>query len=117
MIFNTLNLSIISAFAFIAAIYHKFNHMSFKSLLFMSAGSVLYETHTKNIEKYGGLIKNMPITAISFLIAAISISALPPTNGFLSEWMIFQSMLSSSGIENISLKLAKLSPNVKTSLY
>jgi hydrogenase-4 component B len=47
----------------------------------------------------------MPITAISFLIAAISISALPPTNGFLSEWMIFQSMLSSSGIENISLKL------------
>jgi hydrogenase-4 component B len=49
MIFNTLNLPIISAFAFIAAIYHTFNHMSFKSLLFMSAGSVLYETHTKNI--------------------------------------------------------------------
>jgi hydrogenase-4 component B len=48
----------------------------------------------------------MPITAISFLIAAISISALPPTNGFLSEWMIFQSMLSSSSIENIALKLA-----------
>ncbi|WP_024787928.1 proton-conducting transporter membrane subunit [Lebetimonas sp. JH369] len=106
MIFNTLNMPILSAFAFIAAIYHTFNHMSFKSLLFMSAGSVLYETHTKNLEQYGGLIKNMPITAFSFLLAAVSISALPPTNGFLSEWMTFQSMLSSSGISNIALKLA-----------
>ena len=106
MIFYTLKLYTLSAFAFIAAVYHTFNHMSFKALLFMSAGSVLYETHTKNIEKYGGLIKNMPITAFMFLIAAISISALPPTNGFLSEWMIFQSMLSSSGIDNLALKLS-----------
>ena len=106
MIFMTLNLPTISAFAFIAGVYHTFNHMSFKGLLFMSAGSVLYETHTKNIEKYGGLIKNMPITAFMFLIAAISISALPPTNGFLSEWMIFQSMLSSNGIDNLALKLS-----------
>ena len=106
MIFMTLNLPTISAFAFIAGVYHTFNHMSFKGLLFMSAGSVLYETHTKNIEKYGGLIKNMPITAFMFLIAAISISALPPTNGFLSEWMIFQSMLSSNIIDNLALKLS-----------
>ena len=106
MIFTTLKLPVLAAFAFIAAVYHTFNHMSFKSLLFMSAGSVLYETHTKNIEKYGGLIKNMPITAFMFLIAAISISALPPTNGFLSEWMTFQSMLSSGEISNITLKLA-----------
>ena len=106
MIFTTLKMPLLAAFAFIAGVYHTFNHMSFKSLLFMSAGSVLYETHTKNIEKYGGLIKNMPITAIMFLIAAISISALPPTNGFLSEWMIFQSMLSSSGISNLALKLS-----------
>ena len=106
MIFMTLNMPTLSAFAFIAGVYHTFNHMSFKALLFMSAGSVLYETHTKNIEKYGGLIKNMPITAFMFLIAAISISALPPTNGFLSEWMIFQSMLSSSGIDNLALKLS-----------
>ena len=106
MIFTTLKLPVLAAFAFIAAVYHTFNHMSFKSLLFMSAGSVLYETHTKNIEKYGGLIKNMPITAFMFLIAAISISALPPTNGFLSEWMIFQSMLNSGEISDITLKLA-----------
>jgi hydrogenase-4 component B len=106
MVFTTLKLPLLAAFAFIAAVYHTFNHMSFKSLLFMSAGSVLYETHTKNIEKYGGLIKNMPITAFMFLIAAISISAIPPTNGFLSEWMIFQSMLSSGEISEITLKLA-----------
>jgi len=106
MIFVYLKLPLLAAFAFIAGVYHTFNHMSFKGLLFMSAGSVLYETHTKNIEKYGGLIKNMPITAFMFLIAAISISALPPTNGFLSEWMIFQSMLSSHIANDLVLKLA-----------
>ncbi len=106
MIFDSLGLKTLSSFAFIAALFHSFNHMSFKSLLFMGAGSVLHQTHTRNIEKYGGLIKSMPITAVTFLLASISISALPPTNGFLSEWMIFQSMLGSSHIDNISLKLA-----------
>jgi hydrogenase-4 component B len=106
MIFDTLGLKVLSTFAFMAALFHTFNHMSFKSLLFMGAGSLLHQTHTKNMEKYGGLIKSMPVTALTFLIAAISISALPPSNGFLSEWMIFQSMLSSSHIDNISLKLA-----------
>jgi len=105
MIFDTLGLETLSSFSFIASLFHTFNHMSFKSLLFMGAGSILHQTGTKNIEKYGGLIKNMPITAITFLLASISISALPPTNGFLSEWMIFQSMLSSSNIGDISLKL------------
>ena len=106
MIFDTLGLKSLSIFSFIAALFHSFNHMSFKSLLFMGAGSVLHQTHTKNMEKYGGLIKAMPITALTFLIASISISALPPSNGFLSEWMIFQSMLGSSHIDNTSLKLA-----------
>ena len=105
MIFDTLHLPILSAFAFIAALFHIFNHMSFKSLLFMGAGSVLHQTNTKNIEKYGGLIKTMPITAVIFLIAAVSISALPPSNGFLSEWMIFQSLLSSHNINVMTLKL------------
>ncbi|BCD67289.1 proton-conducting transporter membrane subunit [Nitratiruptor sp. YY09-18] len=106
MIFASLNLPLLATFAFIAALFHTFNHMSFKSLLFMAAGSVLHQTHTKNIEKYGGLIKSMPLTALSFLFAAVSISALPPTNGFLSEWMIFQSLLSSSNITNIALKIS-----------
>ncbi len=107
MIFDTLHLDILSAFSFIAAIFHIFNHMGFKSLLFMAAGSLLHQTHTKDLEKYGGLIKSMPITAFTFLFAAMSITALPPTNGFISEWMIFQSILSSSTIANaMTLKLA-----------
>ena len=106
MIFMHLGLSTLATFALLAALFHIFNHMSFKSLLFMSAGAVLHQTDTKNIEKYGGLIKSMPITAASFLFAAISISALPPTNGFLSEWMIFQSLLGSSSISDISLKIS-----------
>ena len=106
MIFDSMGLKVLSSFAFIAALFHTFNHMSFKSLLFMGAGSVLHQTHTKNIEKYGGLIKSMPVTALTFLLASVSISALPPSNGFLSEWMIFQSMLGSSHLDNISLKLA-----------
>jgi len=106
MIFDSLGLQTLSSFAFIAALFHTFNHMSFKSLLFMGAGSVLHQTHTKNMEKYGGLMKSMPITAVTFLLASISISALPPSNGFLSEWMIFQSMLGSSNITDMSLKLA-----------
>jgi len=106
MIFDSLGLKTLSSFAFIAALFHVFNHMSFKSLLFMGAGSVLHQTHTKNMEKYGGLIKSMPITAVTFLLASISISALPPSNGFLSEWMIFQSMLGSYNIADMSLKLA-----------
>ncbi|MCD6432853.1 MAG: hydrogenase, partial [Sulfurimonas sp.] len=107
MIFESLNFHILSTFSFIAALFHVFNHMGFKSLLFMGAGSVLHQTHTKEIEKFGGLIKSMPITAFTFLFAAMSITALPPTNGFLSEWMIFQSMLSSSHIANdMTLKLA-----------
>ncbi|SFV67186.1 Hydrogenase-4 component B / Formate hydrogenlyase subunit 3 [hydrothermal vent metagenome] len=106
MIFDTLGLKTLSTFAFIAAVFHTFNHMSFKSLLFMGAGALLHQTHTKNMEKYGGLIQSMPVTAFTFLIAAISISALPPSNGFLSEWMIFQSMLASSHINIIALKLA-----------
>jgi len=106
MIFDSLGLKALSTFAFIAALFHVFNHMSFKSLLFMGAGSVLHQTHTKNIEKYGGLIKSMPVTALTFLLASISISALPPSNGFLSEWMIFQSMLGSHDITDTSLKLA-----------
>jgi hydrogenase-4 component B len=106
MIFSSMGLRTLGAFAFVAALFHTFNHMSFKSLLFMGAGAVLHETHSKNIEHYGGLMRSMPVTALTFLLASVSISALPPSNGFLSEWMIFQSMLGSSQLADTSLKLA-----------
>jgi hydrogenase-4 component B len=59
----------------------------------MGAGSILYSTHTKNIEKLGGLIKRMPMSAILMLIGVLSISAMPPFSGFVSEWLTFQSLL------------------------
>jgi hydrogenase-4 component B len=83
-----------------AALFHTLNHAIFKSLLFLTAGSVVETTGTRDIEKMGGLIKTMPATAVLFLIGAISISALPPLNGFVSELMIFQAFFSSFSINN-----------------
>jgi hydrogenase-4 component B len=88
--------------ALAAALYHTVNHALFKSLLFLSAGSVVHAMHTRNMEKYGGLIKLMPWTSFLFLIGAVAISGLPPFNGFVSEWLTFQSLF--AGI--LSLPLA-----------
>ncbi|WP_418790850.1 hydrogenase 4 subunit B [Phosphitispora sp. TUW77] len=76
-----------------AALFHVFNHAIFKGLLFLGAGSVHFATRTRDIEKLGGLLKKMPWTGFFFLIGAISISAIPPFNGFVSEWLTFQSLL------------------------
>jgi len=99
------DLAMISLFA---ALFHTLNHALFKSLLFLSAGSVVHKMHTKNIEEMGGLIKKMPYTAILFLIGAISISALPPFNGFVSELMIFQVFLKFSVLSSPIIKIILL---------
>ena len=76
-----------------AGLFHTFNHAIFKGLLFMGAGAVHYATHTRDIEQMGGLLKRMPWTGFFFLIGAISISAIPPFNGFASEWLTYQALL------------------------
>ena len=93
MLFYSFNYKVLAAFALLAALFHTYNHAIFKGLLFMGAGSFLLKTHTKDMEKYGGLIKLMPFTSLFFLIGSISISALPPFNGFVSEWLTYQSLL------------------------
>jgi hydrogenase-4 component B len=93
LMFHRYGLMPLSALSFIGALYHVLNHATFKGLLFLGAGSVLHATHTRNMEEMGGLIKRMPWTALFFLIGAAAISALPPLNGFASEWIIFQSLL------------------------
>ena len=75
---------------FSAGLYHAMNHTFFKGLLFLSAGAVLYETGTTNLDELGGLSKKMPWTTGLFLVGALSISGLPPFNGFASKWMIYQ---------------------------
>jgi hydrogenase-4 component B len=93
LIFHSYGLMTLAALGFIGGLYHTINHATFKGLLFLGAGSVLHATHTRNMEGMGGLIKRMPVTALCFLIGAAAISALPPLNGFASEWIVFQSLL------------------------
>jgi len=76
-----------------AGLYHVLNHAVFKGLLFLSAGSVVVATGTRQIEDFGGLLRRMPRTGLCFLVGAIAISGLPPFNGFASEWLAFQSLL------------------------
>ena len=93
LVFHSYGLMTLAALGFIGGLYHTINHASFKGLLFLGAGSVLHATHTRNMEEMGGLIKRMPWTALFFLIGSAAISALPPLNGFASEWLVFQSLL------------------------
>ncbi len=77
----------------IAGLYHTLNHAIFKGLLFLGAGSILHATGLRNLNDMGGLIRRMPATAMYFLVGALAISALPPLNGFVSEWLTFQTAL------------------------
>lgn len=105
MIFQSYGLKALAALGVLAGLYHTINHALFKALLFLGAGSLLYATHTRNMEEYGGLLRRMPWTGGFFLIGAVSISALPPTNGFVSEWLVFQSLFLSFQIPTVFLKL------------
>jgi hydrogenase-4 component B len=83
------------------ALLHTLNHSLFKSLLFFTAGSVYQQTHTRDMEKLGGLIRTMPQTAMLFLAGAMAIGGLPPFNGFVSEFLIYSGIL--LGIKSISI--------------
>jgi formate hydrogenlyase subunit 3/multisubunit Na+/H+ antiporter MnhD subunit len=82
-----------AALALTAAVFHVFNHSLFKSLLFLGSGAILNATGERDMEHLGGLIHRMPTTAVAFLVGCIAISALPPFNGFASEWLTFQAIL------------------------
>jgi len=84
----------------IAALYHTLNHAVFKGLLFLGAGSILHSTGLRDLNAMGGLIRTMPATAFYFLVGALAISALPPLNGFVSEWLTFQTALQASLLEH-----------------
>ena len=90
LVFLKLNFPVLAVFSLAAGLYHLINHAIFKGLLFLCAGSVYKATGTRDMEKLGGLIKKMPWTAMAFLFGAMSISALPPLNGFVSEWLTLQ---------------------------
>lgn len=83
----------IALMGFIAAFFHILNHAVFKSLLFMLSGNVYTATKTRDMDSLGGLHKKMPITSIIFFVTVLSICALPPLNGFASEWMVYKTMV------------------------
>jgi hydrogenase-4 component B len=82
----------IGAFLLIVALYHSINHGVYKTLLFQEAGVIEHATGTRDLDRLGGLIRRMPRTAVIFLIGTLAIAALPPFNGFVSEWMLFQGL-------------------------
>jgi formate hydrogenlyase subunit 3/multisubunit Na+/H+ antiporter MnhD subunit len=83
----------VGALGLIAALYHTVNHALFKSLLFLGAGAIIFRTHERDLNHMGGLIRRMPATALYFLVGCIAIAGLPPLNGFVSEWLTFQTAL------------------------
>lgn len=90
MIGNHLRLPLLAQLGLAAALFHTLNHALFKSLLFLGAGAVDARAHTRDIEHLGGLIHRMPWTAGSFIIGSAAICALPPLNGFASEWLLYK---------------------------
>lgn len=90
----------------VAGLYHLLNHAVFKGLLFLGAGSIIYRTHTKDMEELGGLSRTMPWTALSFLVGAVAIAAIPPLNGFVSEWYSYQALFAAAFSGTFLVKFA-----------
>ncbi|MEK7773274.1 MAG: hydrogenase 4 subunit B [Deltaproteobacteria bacterium] len=105
MIFTSFGMTTLAALAMAAALYHILNHAVFKGLLFMGAGAVLHATHERSMERLGGLIHKMKWTAPVFLVGCLAISGMPPFNGFVSEWLIFQSFLLTPALPSPLLNL------------
>ena len=103
--------SVMIILGFAGALLHTLNHSLFKSLLFFTAGSVYQQTHTRDMEKLGGLVHSMPQTAMFFLIGGMAIGGLPPFNGFVSEFLLYSGILlgiKSIGITYITLMIFSL---------
>jgi hydrogenase-4 component B len=105
LIFHSYNLASLAALALTAGLYHSLNHAAFKGLLFLGAGSVVHATGTRNMEEMGGVLRRMPQTGALFLVGSLAISAMPPFNGFISEWLTFQSLLLSFRVPSQGVNL------------
>src|SRR5579859_6656042 len=104
--FKATAMSAAAALAMTAALLHVFNHSLFKSLLFFGSGAVLGATGERDMEHLGGLIHRMPQTAFVFLVGCAAISALPPLNGFVSEWLTFQAIVLHPAMPQWGLKIS-----------
>ncbi len=105
LVFMTLRQPVLAGIAWIAAFYQMANHSVYKSLLFFGAGAIDTNTGTRRMDRLGGLIKHMPLLAVLFLAGALSISALPPMSGFVSEWLTLQCLLQSAALSSRGVKV------------
>ena len=105
MIGLALSFPTLAALGFLAALYHMLNHAFFKGLLFLGAGSVIDKTGTRDLNLMGGLSRRMPWTALTFLVGALAVTAIPPLNGFVSEWFIYQALLNAAGSDLFALRV------------
>lgn len=105
MVFVATSHPALAAIAFLAGMYHLVNHSLYKTLLFCGVGAVEAQTGTRDMDGLGGLVKCMPLTALAFLAGTLSIAALPPFNGFVSEWLTLQSMLRSAELSSTAEKI------------
>ncbi len=105
MVFVATGHPTLAAIAFVAALYHMINHSLYKALLFFGVGAIETQTGTRDMDRLGGLIRWMPLTALGFLVGALSIAALPPFNGFVSEWLTLQVMLRSAELSSTGAKI------------
>ena len=108
VIFSVTNLPLLATISLLGALFHALNHALFKGLLFLSAGSVVLATHTRDIEHMGGLARRMPWTSVLFFTGAVAIAALPPLNGFASEILIFSAIFTSITVVDPMLKVLLL---------
>lgn len=96
MVGLAVDMPLLAALGLLAALYHILNHAFFKGLLFLGAGWVIDQVGTRDLNRMGGLAKRMPWTALSFMVGALAVSAIPPFNGFVSEWFTYQSFFSAA---------------------
>lgn len=105
LVFSASGYGVLAGIAYIAALYHLLNHSLYKSLLFLCAGAVDSSVGGRDMDQLGGLIRVMPWTSLFFLAGALSIAALPPFNGFVSEWLTLQTMLRSAALPSTGIKI------------
>jgi hydrogenase-4 component B len=105
MVFLATDHQIVAGIALIAALYHLVNHSVYKALLFIGTGAVEAGTGTRDLDQLGGIVRRMPWTSGFFLVGVLSISALPPFNGFVSEWLTLQTILRSALLASTPVKI------------
>jgi hydrogenase-4 component B len=104
LVFVTQHRPAFAAIGFAAGIYHLINHSSYKALLFLGAGTIDARMGTRSMNRLGGVIRALPVTAAFFLVGVLSIAAIPPFSGFTSEWMTFQALLRSAALQSFALR-------------